>query len=49
MIQKIQKGVTAAALAASYKNIKSMKLYDGVVTSANNDDLAAFIKSRLVP
>ena len=49
MIQKIQRGVTAAALEASYANVKSMNAYKGVLTTANNQDLAAFIKSRLTP
>ena len=49
MVQKIERGVTAAALEASYRNIKSMSLYQGVITTANNQDLAAYIKSRLTP
>jgi mono/diheme cytochrome c family protein len=49
MIQGIQKGTTAAALAASYRSVRSMNRYQTLLTAANNDDLAAFIRSRLTP
>jgi len=49
MIQGIQKGVTVAALEASYRSVRSMNAYQTTLTTANNQDLAAFIRSRLNP
>ena len=49
MIQGIQKGVTVAALEASYRKVRGMNAYQTSLTTANNEDLAAFIKSRLTP
>jgi cytochrome c553 len=50
MIQKIQLGTTVAGLAASY-NVGQMRSfqYQTALTAANNADLAAFIKSRVMP
>lgn len=49
MISNIQRGTTAAVLAASYRSVSSMKQYQTMLTTANNEDIAAFIRSRLSP
>jgi hypothetical protein len=50
MIQKVQLGATVAGLVASY-NVGQMRpfQYQTALTTANTEDLAAFIKSRLTP
>ena len=47
MIQGIQKGTTVAALVNSYRSVRSMNSYSTSLTTANNEDLAAFIRSRV--
>jgi mono/diheme cytochrome c family protein len=49
MLQGIQKGTNVAALEASYRSVKSMNAYQTLLTRMNNEDLAAFIRSRLSP
>jgi len=49
MISNIQRGTTAAALAASYRSVRSMNQFQTQLTTANNEDIAAFIRSRLTP
>ena len=43
----IQKGVTSAALTAAYGKVGSMNGFSNSLTSANNLNLAAYIKSRV--
>jgi hypothetical protein len=49
MISNIQRGTTVAALQASYRSVRSMNQYQTTLTTANNEDIAAFIRSRLTP
>ena len=46
MISNIQRGTTAAVLAASYRSVRSMSQFQTQLTTANNEDIAAFIRSR---
>lgn len=48
-LSNIQRGVTVAALQASYRSVGSMNQYQNLLTAANNEDLAAYIRSRVAP
>jgi mono/diheme cytochrome c family protein len=45
----IQKGVTVAALRAAYGNVGQMNQFQTSLSSTQNLDLAAYIKSRVGP
>ena len=47
--QKVQLGVSAAVLTSAYGSVRSMNFYTGMLTTANTVDIAAFIKSRVMP
>ena len=49
MISNIQRGTSATALAAAYRSVRSMSQFQTQLTTANNEDIAAFIRSRLTP
>lgn len=48
-VRGIYKGVTADVLEAAYRRVREMNVYASSLSAANNDDLAAFIKSRVDP
>ena len=45
----IQKGVTVAALTWAYANVGQMNQFQTALTSTQNLDLSAYIKSRVAP
>ena len=49
MISNIQRGTSAALLAAAYRSVRSMNQFTAQLTPANNEDIAAYIRSRLTP
>ena len=45
----VQKGVTVNALTAAYANVGQMNQFQTSLSSTQNLDLAAYIKSRVAP
>jgi len=47
--QGIYKGVSADVLVAAYRRVDAMRLFGMMLSTADNTDLAAFIRSRVAP
>lgn len=47
--QGVYKGLTADVLASAYRRVMVMRQFSTLFTAANNEDVAAFIESRVNP
>jgi mono/diheme cytochrome c family protein len=45
--QGVYKGLTADALVSAYRRVMVMRQFSTLFTAANNEDVAAFIDSRV--